>query len=161
MLPQLTLDPGTLAGLDADLDREWLVTNGLGGYALGSVSGATTRCYSGLLVAAVRPPTERAMLVAKIDEVVTLPGADPLALGTNEYADGTIYPRGFERLGRRLAVHVLAGLEAFEQAQELRARVVAEEFGEALDGVAGVIGQAFFAGDAVDGRCFLQDWVEH
>jgi glycogen debranching enzyme len=98
MLPTLALDPATLADLDADLSREWLVTNGLGGYALGSVSGATTRCYSGLLVAAVRPPTERAVLVAKLDEVVSLPDGVTLALGTNEYADGTIYPRGFERL---------------------------------------------------------------
>jgi glycogen debranching enzyme len=97
-LPTLTPDPATLADLDAELGREWLVANGLGGYALGSVCGATTRSYSGLLVAAVRPPTERAVLVAKVDEVVTLADGTALALGTNEYADGTIYPRGFERL---------------------------------------------------------------
>ncbi len=98
MLPILALDPATLSNLNADLTREWLVTNGLGGYALGSVAGATTRCYSGLLVAAVRPPAERAVLVAKLDEVVTPPGGTSIALGTNEYADGTIYPRGFEHL---------------------------------------------------------------
>ena len=73
-LPELRLDWATLGDLDADLAREWLVTNGLGGYALGSVCGATTRAYSGLLVAAVRPPTERAVLVAKVDETVTLAG---------------------------------------------------------------------------------------
>ncbi len=98
MLPILTLDPATLADANADLDREWLLTNGLGGYALGSVCGATTRCYSGLLVAAIRPPAERKVLVAKLDEVVTLGDATTVPLGTNEYADGTIYPRGFERL---------------------------------------------------------------
>ncbi|WIG58578.1 MAG: Putative glycogen debranching enzyme, archaeal type, TIGR01561 [Ktedonobacterales bacterium] len=97
-LPELRLDPATLSDLDADLAREWLVTNGLGGYALGSVCGATTRAYSGLLVAAVRPPTERAVLVAKVDETATLAGGSVIALGTNEYADGTIYPRGYERL---------------------------------------------------------------
>src|SRR5258708_9791753 len=97
-LPTLTLDPATLADLDADLGREWLIANGLGGYALGSVCGATTRSYSGLLVAAVRPPTERAVLVAKVDEVVTLADGTALPLGTNEYADGTIYPPAFQRL---------------------------------------------------------------
>jgi glycogen debranching enzyme len=97
-LPTLALDPATLAVMDADLGREWLIANGLGGYALGSACGAATRSYSGLLVAAVRPPTERAVLVAKVDEIVTLPNGTALALGTNEYADGTIYPRGFEHL---------------------------------------------------------------
>lgn len=97
-LPTLRLDPDTLGDLNADLTREWLVTNGLGGYAMGSVCGATTRAYHGLLVAAVRPPAERSVLVTKIDETVTLAAGAPVALGTNEYADGTIAPRGFERL---------------------------------------------------------------
>ncbi|HEV2456807.1 MAG TPA: amylo-alpha-1,6-glucosidase [Ktedonobacterales bacterium] len=97
-LPQLSLDPGSLADRDADLSREWLLTNGLGGYALGTICGATTRAYHGLLVAAVRPPVDRAVLVAKIDETVTLPGGAILRLGTNEYADATIYPRGFTLL---------------------------------------------------------------
>jgi predicted glycogen debranching enzyme len=97
-LPELRLDPASLADLDADLAREWLVTNGLGGYALGSICGATTRAYSGLLVAAAHPPTDRAMLVTKVDETVTLADGMLVELGTNEYADGTIAPRGFERL---------------------------------------------------------------
>src|SRR5579859_5594193 len=96
-LPILALDPATLADLDADLEREWLVTNGRGGYALGSICGATTRSYSGLLVAAVRPPVDRAVLVTKVDETVTLDGRE-YPLGTNEYAGGTVVPRGFERL---------------------------------------------------------------
>ena len=62
-LPVLALDPASLGDLEADLDREWLVTNGLGGYALGTICGATTRAYSGYLVAAVHPPVERAVLV--------------------------------------------------------------------------------------------------
>ncbi len=97
-LPTLALDPASLANLEADLDREWLVTNGLGGYALGTVCGATTRAYSGYLVAAIHPPVERAVLVTKVDETVTLADGTTIALGTNEYADGTIAPRGFERL---------------------------------------------------------------
>ncbi|MFI5272059.1 MAG: amylo-alpha-1,6-glucosidase [Ktedonobacterales bacterium] len=97
-LPVLALDPATLGDLDADLDREWLVTNGRGGYALGTLCGATTRSYHGLLVAATRPPVGRTVLVAKVDESVTLPDGELVLLGTNEYAGGTIYPRGFARL---------------------------------------------------------------
>src|SRR5215469_5835207 len=73
------------ADVQAGLDREWLVTNGLGGYAAGSILGATTRCYHGLLVAALNPPVARTVLVAKIDEEVTLPDGKILQLGVNEY----------------------------------------------------------------------------
>jgi predicted glycogen debranching enzyme len=97
-LPTLALDPATLADLDADLAREWLVTNGLGGYAMGTLCGATTRSYHGLLVAAVRPPVDRAVLITKVDEMLSTAEGATLELGTNEYADGTIAPRGFERL---------------------------------------------------------------
>jgi len=97
-LPTLALDPATLADRDGDLAREWLVTNGLGGYALGTLCGATTRSYDGLLVAATRPPVERRVLVAKLEEVVTLADGTTVELGTNEWADGTIAPRGYQRL---------------------------------------------------------------
>src|SRR6266545_8351644 len=49
--------------LDAALRREWLVTNGLGGYASGTLAGVATRRYHGLLVAALTPPVERTVLV--------------------------------------------------------------------------------------------------
>src|SRR2546428_89913 len=58
--------------VQAGLDHEWLVTNGLGGYAAGSIVGATTRSYHGLLVAALRPPVERFVLVTKIDERILI-----------------------------------------------------------------------------------------
>ncbi|MFM8309080.1 MAG: glycogen debranching enzyme N-terminal domain-containing protein, partial [Microcystis aeruginosa] len=48
--------------------REWLVTNGIGGFAAGTVAGLLTRCYHGLLIAALAPPTQRTLLVTKIDE---------------------------------------------------------------------------------------------
>jgi len=97
-LPTLALAPASLANLDADLTREWLVANGLGGYAMGTVAGATTRSYHGWLVAALAPPLGRTTLVTKADETVRLADRSEIALGTNEYADGTINPRGFERL---------------------------------------------------------------
>lgn len=80
--------------IQAGLDHEWLVTNGLGGYAAGSLVGATTRCYHGLLVAALHPPVERTVLVSKVDEVAFLPTGQKIALGVNEYPDGTIEPQG-------------------------------------------------------------------
>src|SRR5712692_4863176 len=75
--------------VQAGLNYEWLVTNGLGGYAAGSIVGATTRSYHGLLVAALRPPVERIVLVTKIDDTVEFPSGRSLKLGVNEYQDGT------------------------------------------------------------------------
>src|SRR6266702_6679492 len=84
--------------VQAGLNYEWLVTNGLGGYAAGSIVGATTRSYHGLLVAALRPPVERVVLVTKIDETVEFPGGHILKLGVNEYQDGTTDPQGYNYL---------------------------------------------------------------
>lgn len=90
----LSLGRDACNDVTAGLDREWLVTNGLGGYASGSILGATTRGYHGLLVAALRPPVERFVLVTKVDEEVAFPDGQTLQLGVNEYADGTIHPQG-------------------------------------------------------------------
>jgi predicted glycogen debranching enzyme len=98
-LPLIELGRGELATFAAAAEREWLVTNGLGGYASGTLGGARTRRYHGLLVAALRPPVERTVLVAKLDATAQYHG-QAIALGTNEYADGTLDPRGFERLER-------------------------------------------------------------
>lgn len=97
-LPTLPLSTEAFATLDAALSHEWLVTNGMGGYAMGTLAGATTRCYHGYLIAAPRAPQERVALVTKLDERVTLADGAQFALGTNEYADGTVNPQGFERL---------------------------------------------------------------
>ena len=75
-------------------EREWLATNGLGGFACGTVGGALTRRYHGLLVAALAPPVERTVLVAKLEIGVHYGGHD-YALGSNEYADGTVDPHGY------------------------------------------------------------------
>ena len=73
--------------------REWLVTNGIGGYASGTVSGNLTRRYHGLLVAALRPPGGRTQLVAKLEEAVSYDGAE-FALTTNRWASGAVEPQG-------------------------------------------------------------------
>jgi predicted glycogen debranching enzyme len=79
------------------LQREWLVTNGLGGFASGTVALANTRRYHGLLVGSFKPPVDRLVLVSKVDIDVVYRG-EHYALTTNEYADGTLAPRGFDRI---------------------------------------------------------------
>jgi len=80
--------------LDVAEQREWLVTNGLGGFASGTVSGNLTRRYHGLLVAAQHPPAGRMQLVAKLDETAHYHARD-YALGTNRWASGAIEPQGY------------------------------------------------------------------
>jgi len=80
--------------LDAAESREWLVTNGIGGYASGTIAGSQTRRYHGLLVAALHPPVGRTQLVSAIDEIVHYGGAD-FSLATHRWASGAVEPQGF------------------------------------------------------------------
>jgi predicted glycogen debranching enzyme len=69
------------------LSREWLVTNGLGGYASGTVSGVPTRRYHGLLVAALPAPLGRIMMLNRISERVRLPDGTSGRIGGIELSD--------------------------------------------------------------------------
>ncbi|WP_408648715.1 amylo-alpha-1,6-glucosidase [Tumidithrix elongata] len=77
--------------------REWLVTNGIGGYASGTVSGALTRRYHGLLVAALKPLLERSLLLSKLDETVQY-GQQLYPLYTNHWTGGIVNPLGYLNL---------------------------------------------------------------
>lgn len=79
--------------------REWLVTNGIGGYASGTIAGVLTRRYHGLLIAAFRPPVERTLLVSKFDETASYAGRD-YPLYTNRWAGGLMEPDGYRFLER-------------------------------------------------------------
>ncbi|HEV2014514.1 MAG TPA: amylo-alpha-1,6-glucosidase [Candidatus Dormibacteraeota bacterium] len=94
----LRIDPETCHDLDTALSREWLVTNGLGGFASGTVAGVNTRRYHGLLVASLNPPVQRMVLLAALEEWLLIPGGDPQPLSAQEYWDGTVYPQGFQQL---------------------------------------------------------------
>ena len=83
--------------LETGLTREWLVTNGLGGYASGTVVGVNTRRYHGLLIAAVHPPVQRTDLLVRLDDVLTV-NDRPVDLMAAEYEDGTIFPQGYTHL---------------------------------------------------------------
>jgi predicted glycogen debranching enzyme len=77
--------------------KEWLITNGIGGYGAGTVAGLLTRRYHGLLIAALRPPLQRTLLLTKLDETVDYQG-QTYEFATNRWADGTIAPQGYQNL---------------------------------------------------------------
>jgi len=93
----ITLDRAVCRNLGEASSHEWLVTNGLGGYAAGTLPGVNTRRYHGLLVAALKPPVERTMLVNNCDVEVEMDGVTYF-LGANEYQDERIHPGGFIHL---------------------------------------------------------------
>jgi predicted glycogen debranching enzyme len=78
------------------LEKEWLETNGLGGFACSTICGRNTRRYHGLLTAALKPPVERYVLLSKLEETLIVDGAR-FDLSSNFYA-GAIHPRGDELL---------------------------------------------------------------
>ena len=80
--------------LDAAEKLEWLVTNGIGGYASGTVAGTATRRYHGLLMAALEPPAARTLLVSGLDENIRYLGSI-YSLSTNRWASGFISPSGY------------------------------------------------------------------
>ena len=80
------------AGTDADplLACEWLVTNGLGGYASGTAVGVPTRRYHGLLVAALPAPLGRMMMLNHLSELMRLPGGTLVRIGGQELVGGRL-----------------------------------------------------------------------
>ncbi|PWR16973.1 amylo-alpha-1,6-glucosidase [Micromonospora sicca] len=90
--------PQVCGDLDAGSTREWLLPDGRGGYAMGTVSGLRTRRYHGLLVAAGETPATRRMGLVSLDPAVTLPSGARVRLGAHEWASGDVDPRGFELL---------------------------------------------------------------
>ncbi len=83
----MVLDSKALSDTRKALKTEWLVTNGLGGYASSTVLGLNTRKYHGLLVAALNPPVDRCVLLSRLDEVINL-GNQSFSLSLNEDARG-------------------------------------------------------------------------
>src|SRR5207302_1548865 len=77
--------------IDLASRTEWLVTNGIGGYAAGTVGGALTRRYHGLLIAALKPPVERTLLLAKLAERVLVNDVW-IDLDLNHWAGGVSSP---------------------------------------------------------------------
>jgi predicted glycogen debranching enzyme len=95
-LPKIHLSQNILSNFDKAIQTEWIITNGLGGYSSSTVLGINTRKYHGVLVAAFNPPTDRRVLLTKLDEEVKI-GNNVYFLGSNEFKKD-IFPRGYEFL---------------------------------------------------------------
>jgi len=91
-LPSIVLSREVLSRFEDAILKEWIITNGLGGYASSTVLSINTRKYHGLLVAAFNPPADRRVYLAKLDEQISI-GNSIYPLGANEFQNG-IFPQG-------------------------------------------------------------------
>lgn len=96
LLPHIYLGPDVLSDLNHATKFEWILTNGLGGYASSTVSNVNTRKFHGLFFIAFNPPVNRHLLLSKIEEEILI-GEDRYSLGSNQFKD-VIYPDGYRRL---------------------------------------------------------------
>ncbi|MBD2461488.1 glycogen debranching enzyme family protein [Oscillatoria sp. FACHB-1407] len=83
--------------LSAAESREWLVTNGIGGYACGTIAGTLTRRYHGLLVAALNPPLQRTLMLTKLDETAHY-NHKVYTLYANRWTEDIVDPQGYHHL---------------------------------------------------------------
>lgn len=95
-LPTMILSSAILSDFNKAIQKEWLITNGIGGYAASTVLGLNTRKYHGSLIAALNPPADRTVCLSKLDEDVIL-GNKTHRLGTNEFQN-IIFPQGYQFL---------------------------------------------------------------
>ena len=98
----ITIDKKKLNEYEIARSLEWLETNGIGGYAGSTLSGAHTRRYHGLLIASLQPPVDRKVLVSKLEETVVMKSGEKdkligIPLSTNQYP-GALYPQGYSQL---------------------------------------------------------------
>ena len=92
----IEFDSSVCSDFAAAVTREWLETNGIGGFASSSIIGLNTRRYHGLLVAATKPPVGRVVMLSKLEETLLVDGAR-FDLTSNQYA-GAVHPHGFQYL---------------------------------------------------------------
>ncbi|MFQ6063918.1 MAG: amylo-alpha-1,6-glucosidase [Candidatus Bathyarchaeia archaeon] len=95
-LPRIRIGSETLSDLDKAIQNEWIVTNGLGGYASSTILGINTRKYHGLLVAAFNPPTDRRVLLTKLDEEIQIENKT-YHIQSNEFRN-KVHPEGYRFL---------------------------------------------------------------
>lgn len=98
-MKQVVLGRAVCGDFEQAFRREWIVTNGLGGYSAGTISGLNTRRYYGLLVAALSSYPERILMVSKLDTEAYYDGDGKFyRLACNEYANGAVNPHGYHYL---------------------------------------------------------------
>ena len=99
----IELGRDSLQSAEQAASYEWLVTNGIGGFATGTVSGQLTRRYQGLLVAALQPPLGRTLLVNRLDETITVPtsaGEQTIDLATTAWGPHNTTGNGHHHINR-------------------------------------------------------------
>jgi predicted glycogen debranching enzyme len=111
-LPAISLGRDITTDREAGTRREWLVTNGIGGFAAGTVAGPLTRRYHGLLMAALDPPLGRTLMVASLECQVRYLGREH-ELSANEYHGDNWHPAGWRYLE---SFSVTGGVPAWEYA---------------------------------------------
>src|SRR6266498_435809 len=94
----MAFGPALCRNLEAATQREWLETNGIGGFASSTIIGLNTRRYHGLLTAALTPPVGRFVLLSKLEETLIVHG-ERFELCANQYP-GVIHPQGYNYLAR-------------------------------------------------------------
>jgi predicted glycogen debranching enzyme len=99
MIP-INFGPQVCGQLGEGAVREWLVTDGCGGYAMGTVSGLRTRRYHALLVVCAPTPAARRVGLVSLDPVLTLPSGATVRLASHEWTSGAVDPAGHTHLER-------------------------------------------------------------
>lgn len=89
----IEMDQEICRNLKTALTREWLETNGIGGFSSSTITGLNARRYHGLLTAATKPPVGRLVLLSKLEETLIIDGRR-YELSTNQYTD-VVHPQGF------------------------------------------------------------------
>ena len=85
-----------LSTYEEGIKREWIIGNGLGGYASSTIIGAATRTYHGLLVAAPENSPDRILLLSSLDEEISI-DENIYQLAAHKYPE-TVLPAGFNYL---------------------------------------------------------------
>ena len=92
----ISFDSDICTNYEAATSREWLETNGIGGFASSTLLGMNTRRYHGLLTAATKPPLGRITMLSKFEETVIFDGKR-YELSTSQFPD-VVYPEGYKLL---------------------------------------------------------------
>lgn len=92
----ISFDSAICANFESATSREWLETNGIGGFASGTISGANSRRYHGILTAATKPPLGRITMLSKFEETLAIDGKF-YELSSNQYPN-VVNPKGFKYL---------------------------------------------------------------
>lgn len=95
-LSKIEFGRDVLSDVETASRKEWIETNGLGGFASSTIIGLNTRRYHGLLTASLKPPVERYVFLSKIEENLIIEGVT-FELGVNQYPM-VVHPKGYEHL---------------------------------------------------------------